>query len=145
MTWLNMAEQRDVDGNLTDLALALNAISDIGCDCGTDEDESCVCCLCEQALKCLWEQLESAKAEVERLKAELREAVKRGDFIQGELTSAKGEVVSLKYGHTWQQERAAVVAWLRHPDRWNDGFTRSASYYATHIERDAHWTEGKTL
>lgn len=70
MTWIDMGDQRDAEGNLTDLALALHALSDVGCDCGTDEVGTCVSCLCEQALKGLYEQLESAKAEVERLKCE---------------------------------------------------------------------------
>jgi hypothetical protein len=62
------------------------------------------------------------------------------------LSSAEGMMEKLLRDqlptHTWQQERAQIVAWLRHPDRWNDGFTRSASYYATHIERGEHCPEG---
>lgn len=43
-------DQRDAEGNLTPLALALNALGDHGCDCGTDESGSCLACLCEAAL-----------------------------------------------------------------------------------------------
>lgn len=67
MNWSDMIEQRDSEGKLTDLALALNALAETGCDCGTDEDVSCVGCLCERALKGLWEQLDAANTEVARL------------------------------------------------------------------------------
>lgn len=53
---LAIKEQRDADGKLTDLALACDALEDNGCDCGTDEPGTCLACLCEAALKSLWEQ-----------------------------------------------------------------------------------------
>ena len=55
--WSQMRLERDDNGWLTPLALALNAISDYGCDCGTDEPGTCLCCLCENALRYQWEQL----------------------------------------------------------------------------------------
>lgn len=67
MEWGRMNEERDENGELTDLALALDAISDVGCDCGTDEPGSCFACLCEAALKSLHariSELESALAEI---------------------------------------------------------------------------------
>lgn len=54
MNWLDMNEQRDAAGNLTDLALALDAISDTGCDCGEDEPGTCLACVCERALRAQW-------------------------------------------------------------------------------------------
>lgn len=54
-TWFKMMEQRDHNGELTNLALALNAIKDAGCDCEEDEPEICLACLCERALKSQWE------------------------------------------------------------------------------------------
>lgn len=58
MGWLQMKNQRDADGNLTPLALALDAIEDNGCDCGEDEPGTCMACLCETALLDLWTKLE---------------------------------------------------------------------------------------
>ena len=55
--WSQMRLERDDNGLLTPLALTLNAISDYGCDCGTDEPGTCLCCLCENALRDQWEQL----------------------------------------------------------------------------------------
>jgi len=42
--------------------------------------------------------------EVERLKVKLREAIKNGAWLQGELTEAKGQLVVLKYGHTHKKD-----------------------------------------
>ena len=58
MTWLALKDQRDDRGMLTPLALALDAIDDNGCDCGTDEPGTCLACLCEAALKDLWTALD---------------------------------------------------------------------------------------
>jgi hypothetical protein len=44
-------DERDADGNLTDWALAFDALGDCGCDCGVDEPGSCLACLCEQAMR----------------------------------------------------------------------------------------------
>ena len=63
--WL--AGERDAEGNLTPLALALDALSDHGCDCGTDEPGTCLACVCEAALRALWtrwQQARGADAEV---------------------------------------------------------------------------------
>lgn len=79
----------------------------------------------------LHESLAQAKGEIERL-------ISVSKYEERETAEARAEVERL-HAHTWQAERAAAVKWLRHPDRWNNGFTRSASYYATHIERDEHW------
>jgi hypothetical protein len=55
--WLNAQHERDNNGNLTPLAMALNAISDYGCDCGDDEPGTCLTCLCENALKDMYRKL----------------------------------------------------------------------------------------
>ena len=49
-TATNHREERDGAGHLTDRALALDAIADRGCDCGTDEQGTCLACVCERAL-----------------------------------------------------------------------------------------------
>lgn len=56
-------------------------------------------------------------------------------WLQGELTATKGEVVSLKYAHTWEQERAAIVAMLLNPN----APLRSSMHYAEKIQRGEHW------
>jgi hypothetical protein len=55
--WLNAQHERDKNGKLTPLAMALNAISDYGCDCGDDEPGTCLTCLCENALKDMYRKL----------------------------------------------------------------------------------------
>lgn len=54
--WHALSEQRDEHGNLTTLALAVDAIEDAGCDCGADDPGTCLACVCEAALKELWEK-----------------------------------------------------------------------------------------
>lgn len=44
------SDERDGDGLLTDYALAFDALQDHGCDCGTDEPETCLACVCQRAL-----------------------------------------------------------------------------------------------
>lgn len=75
---LAFAEQRDANGNLTDLALACNALQDNGCDCGTDEPGTCLACRCEAALKILYQQQVEAhrsacnqRTDMERAQREL--------------------------------------------------------------------------
>jgi hypothetical protein len=52
--WSELDSQRDANGEFTPLAMALQALSDHGCDCGTDEPGTCLACVCEAALKDLW-------------------------------------------------------------------------------------------
>lgn len=49
--WSRANQERDAKGNLTKLALALDTIEGNGCDCGTDEQGTCMACRCEAALK----------------------------------------------------------------------------------------------
>lgn len=63
--WRSQKDQRDAQGLLTPLALALDAIEDNGCDCGVDEEGSCLACLCEAALKDAWARLARLEAKVE--------------------------------------------------------------------------------
>lgn len=64
MGWSEMNKERDGNGELTDLALALEGLEGLGCDCGTDESGSCVGCLCEAALKSQWSRIAELEAEV---------------------------------------------------------------------------------
>ena len=58
-TWgFRLLDQRDASGGLTMLALALDALKDNGCDCGEDEPKSCLACVCEMALRELWEKVQ---------------------------------------------------------------------------------------
>lgn len=62
MKWSDMNYERDAEGNLTPLAIALDSISGNGCDCGEDEPGTCLACVCEAALKHLWHQLNQANS-----------------------------------------------------------------------------------
>jgi len=53
--------ERDEDGELTDMALAMDALVDLGCDCGVDEPGTCLACICERALR-------AERAEAEKLR-----------------------------------------------------------------------------
>ena len=58
--WSQRRFERDDNGLLTPLAMALDAIADYGCHCGNDDlptGKKCLCCLCENALRDQWEQL----------------------------------------------------------------------------------------
>jgi hypothetical protein len=62
----DMIEQRDSEGKLTRLAMALHALADHGCDCGTDEPGTCLGCLCEAALREQFESLGRLSSKVEQ-------------------------------------------------------------------------------
>lgn len=47
---------------ITDWELAVDALTNHGCDCGTDEPGTCLACICEAALR-------TERAQVERLQA----------------------------------------------------------------------------
>ena len=56
MNWTKLKDERDAEGLLTPLALALDALEDNGCDCGEDEPGPCLACRCEAALRDLWQR-----------------------------------------------------------------------------------------
>ena len=62
LAWPEMHLERDGDGLLTPLALAVDAISDHGCNCGT-----CLACVCDGALWSLWDQREKLRVRYGRL------------------------------------------------------------------------------
>jgi len=66
--WQDMDNER-VDGKLTDTALALDAISDRGCDCENEGDEDCFAHLCEKAIKEQWTRADAAEKRVAELEA----------------------------------------------------------------------------
>ncbi len=94
--WLSLAEQRDAAGMLTPLAVALYAIGDEGCDCGTDEPGTCLGCSCEAALKDLATKLEASAAEVARLKNETEHMSQLAAHYLGEANALQAEVERLK-------------------------------------------------
>jgi len=66
MRWIDANKQRDENGKLTSLAIALQALEDNGCDCpeydrDPDEPGTCLVCLCEAALKEQWDKIEGLK------------------------------------------------------------------------------------
>ena len=64
-------DERDQDGLLTPWALACDALRDAGCDCGEDEEGTCLGCRCEAAMRAERARAEKAEAEIAALKAML--------------------------------------------------------------------------
>jgi len=63
--WEKITVERDAEGKLTLLALAMDAVRDNGCDCGDGPDEPpCMACLCEAALRQQWDGLQRLEREV---------------------------------------------------------------------------------
>jgi hypothetical protein len=122
--WLSLIEHRDTNGLLTPLTLALSVIGDAGCDCGTDEPGTCLGCICEEALKYLVTKLEASEAEVARLKSEFCALQVEAAYLQE---------------HTWEQERAAVVEWLRDTIYGPHLHDLQRDYLAERIQSGAHW------
>jgi hypothetical protein len=68
-----------------------------------------------------------------------------------QVATLKAEVERLK-AHTWQQERAAIVAWLNHVANHvgvdlhmtPDEFVDEISNFANLFEAGEHWAEGGT-
>ncbi len=63
----DMCDQLDAEGNLTKLAMALGALADHGCDCGTDEPGTCLGCLCEAALREQFAEIVSLRWKARKL------------------------------------------------------------------------------
>ena len=73
MRWDDMINERDVSGNLTPLAFALAKLQEEGCSCDEyhegycdyrDREDRCLGCVCEAALRSLWDQLNDAASLV---------------------------------------------------------------------------------
>jgi len=58
--------ERDANGHLTDWALACSALADNGCDCGEDEEGTCLACVCERAMRTERKRSEAAEAHHRR-------------------------------------------------------------------------------
>jgi hypothetical protein len=104
MNWSNVIEQRDAAGNLTDLALAVDALSDNGCDCGEDEPGTCLACVCERALRAQWEQWEALRAEVRSRSAHLSQYGRAADAVD-ELVDVLGVMKRIEAGKRGEELR----------------------------------------
>jgi hypothetical protein len=60
----DLRNERDVDGELTAMALAIQAIIDTGCECEEEERHTCIAGRCERALKKEREQSLTLRAEL---------------------------------------------------------------------------------
>mgnify|MGYP001590780917 CR=1 FL=1 len=69
-TWGAVIYQRAGNGGPTDLALAVEALCDAHTCCGSDATEGCCACLCERALRGLWERLTETESERDDLRYE---------------------------------------------------------------------------
>lgn len=86
MTWANLRDQRNANGELTDIALAADALVDNGCDCGEDEPGTCLVCLCEKALKELLDQCEKLSSENDALAHDYKLSLEQYDkFLKNKL------------------------------------------------------------
>jgi len=92
MEWSKIGEERNERGDLTDLALAMNAIEDFECDCVDNDDPFCVACLCETALKSQWERIRALEASVRVvtvLEPDPKEIQKAAERIKDCVTAAQ--------------------------------------------------------
>jgi hypothetical protein len=92
--WLDMKNERNENGELTDLALALDAIAEDpeGCDCGVDELGSCRLCLFETALKSQWTELTTLRAQLAAAQLESSELRTSQRWFQEECTRLRSEL-----------------------------------------------------
>ncbi len=80
--------------------------------------------------------IDRLQAEIERLKRELEASQKDTNVLDNLFVVLDAEIERLK-AHTWEQERAAIVAWLRSGTRLSPD--RYALIYAASIEAGEHW------
>ena len=110
MNWLALKNECDASGNLTDLALALDAIRDQGCDCGTDEPGTCIGHVCERALRTEREARDAAirerdeahellSKETDRLEERIKELREERDEARD--CGQHGAVCKFAYGCQW--------------------------------------------
>jgi uncharacterized small protein (DUF1192 family) len=105
-----------------------------------DDEQHCAC------IPHLGRRIGELEAEVERLKVELLKANNDGALLQDELAEARGQIVVLKHGHTWENERAAIVEWLIKDMALNYPIGRDCilENLTGPIERGEHWSPGKS-
>lgn len=78
-------------------------------------------------------EVERLEAEVERLKAVLEISRTETDALDTVIVDLVADVERLK-AHTWQQERAAIVAWLR-----DTIYDPARDRLAERVEAGEHW------
>jgi len=85
-------DDRDVNGLLTPWALAVDALEDNGCDCGTDEPQTCLPCLVSAAMVAERER---------RLRVELRldESRENERTLQDRIIGLNQAIVDNAKGH----------------------------------------------
>jgi len=65
-------DERNTHGALTNWAVAFDALSNHGCDCGEDEFGTCLACVCVRALWAERERAERAEADIAKVIAQLK-------------------------------------------------------------------------
>jgi len=99
-------DERDADGNLAvimDWALARDALTNAGCDCGVDEPETCLACLCESAMKAERAAKDAALARAEKAESER-------DEVRAQLVEVKNQWMAATLRNTPGQAKARIDA-----------------------------------
>lgn len=96
--WIEVRHERDVAGNLTPLALAIDSLIGSGCDCGTDELGTCLGCRCEAAIHAQFDEIRRLRdaliaSQLTRLRLEIEAG--RGAEIKGDLELIRNHALNL--------------------------------------------------
>ena len=79
--WTEIANGKMGRRELTPFVLALSALLDYGCDCGEGEEGTCLVCLCETALRDLWEENQRYRERAEVMNKKAEPGVERGGLV----------------------------------------------------------------
>jgi len=74
-------DERDAAGELTAMALAVDALIDNGCDCGEDEPGTCLACRCEAALREECARAEAAEAKLANFEEQLKKCSEKRNEV----------------------------------------------------------------
>lgn len=100
MRWSEMKNERDAEGNLTPVAMALESIAEYGCHCGDDcESVPCHTCRCEDALKAQWHQLNCCYDLIGRLKQKIVEMEHGADIGRARVIFEEDGDTVVQLGH----------------------------------------------
>jgi hypothetical protein len=112
--WNDMLDERDSDGKLTALAMALNSVVANGCDCGEDEPWTCIGCLFEQSLHEQFDEIERLRHENADIKREAEAREEEADKLRLELANtSSGNAVLTEQVSELERENADLRRQLK--------------------------------